>query len=76
MDASSDTEVIKQSMSSMISVLGGMFMAGVFVVITFILAGFGDVAMIGEIALLALILLVLWTILTKYGRRRFKEIEI
>ncbi len=76
MDASSDTEVVKQSMSTMISVLGGMFMAGVFVVITFILAGFGDVAMVGEIVLLALILLVLWTILTKYGKRRFKEIEV
>ena len=76
MNATSDTEVVKQSMSSMVAVLGGMFMAGIFVAVTFLLAGFGDFAMIGEIVLLAIILLILWIILTKYGKKRFKEIEV
>ncbi|MBR6252944.1 MAG: hypothetical protein IKR04_03805 [Clostridia bacterium] len=75
MNASSDTEVVKQSTSSMVAVFGGMFLAGVFVAITFVLAGLGDYAMIIEDVLLGGILLVLWMILSKYGRKRYREIE-
>ena len=75
MNASSDTEVVKQSTSSMVAVFGGMFLAGVFVTITFVHAGLGDYAMIIEDVLLGGILLVLWMILSKYGRKRYREIE-
>ncbi len=75
MNASSDTEVVKQSTSSMVAVFGGMFLAGIFVAITFVLAAFGDVGMIVEVGILAAILLILWLILVKYGRKRFREIE-
>ena len=76
MDASSDTEVVKQSTSSMVAVFGGMFLAGVFVALTFFFAGLGDLAMIIEGIILAIILLVLWMILSKYGKKRFREIEV
>ena len=76
MDASSDTEVVKQSTSSMVAVFGGMFLAGVFVALTFLFAGLGDYAMIFEGVILAVILLVLWLILSKYGKKRFREIEV
>ena len=75
MNASSDTEVVKQSTSSMVSVFGGMLLAGVFVAITFVLAAFGGVGMAIEVGILAVILLIFWLILVKYGRKRFREIE-
>lgn len=76
MDASSDSEVVKQSMSSMVAVLGGIVFAILFIVLTFILAVLGDFAMIVDVVLLGLILLVLWKILAKYGKKRYKEIQI
>ena len=75
MDASSDAEVVKQSMSSMVSVFGGMILAGVFVALTFILAALGSLGMLIEVILLAIILLVLWIILSLYGKKRYKQIE-
>ncbi len=76
MDASSDAEVVKQSTSSMISVLVGILAAMFFGSLTLILAGLGDLAMIAEIALLGLLLVVLWAILSNYGKKRFTEIEV
>ena len=75
MDASSDTEVVKQSMSSMISVFGGMLFAAIFLVITFLLAAIGDFAILIEVILLAILLTILWIILGKYGKKRYREIE-
>ena len=75
MNASSDEEVVKQSTSSMVAVFGGMALAGVFVAITFLLAGLGDYAMIGEVVILGVILLALWLTLSKYGKKRYREIE-
>jgi len=75
MDASSDAEVVKQSMSSMVSVFGGMILAGVFVALTFLLAAFGSLGMLIEVVLLAIILLILWIILSLYGKKRYKQIE-
>lgn len=76
MDASSDSEVVKQSMSSMVSVISGIMMSFVFGIATFFLAGFGDNAIIVEVAFLMVILAILWMILKKYGKRRYREIEI
>ena len=75
MDASSDTEVVKQSTSSLVAVLGGIIFAGIFLVLTFIFAMLGDIAMIAEVALLGLILILLLAVLFKYGQKRYKEIE-
>lgn len=76
MDASSDSEVVKQSMSSMVSVFGGIILAAIFGILTFVLAGFGDFAIIFEAILLLLVLAILIFILKTYGNKRFKEIEI
>lgn len=75
MDASSDTEVVKQSTSSLVAVSSGIIFAIIFLVITLVFAMFGDFAMIAEIALLGLILVGLLAILFKYGQKRYKEIE-
>jgi hypothetical protein len=60
----------------MISVLVGILAAMFFGSLTLILAGLGDLAMIAEIALLGLLLVVLWAILSNYGKKRFTEIEV
>lgn len=75
MDASSDTEIVKQSTSSMVAVFGGIMLSVIFFAITFFLAGLGDMAMIGEVLLLLLILLLLWNHLMKVGKKRFRKIE-
>ena len=76
MDASSDSEVVKQSTSSMVSVFSGVVMSAVFGVATFILAGFGDNTIIAETIVLVAILAILWVILKRYGKKRYKEIEV
>ena len=75
MDASSETEIVKQSTSAMVAVFGGILLSCVFFAITFVLAGIGDIAMIGEAVLLLLILLLLWTYLMKTGKTRLRKIE-
>ncbi len=76
MDATSDAEVVKQSTSSMVSVLGGMAFAGIFFVLIFVLAGIGDLALASVDIILLVILLALWRKLRHYGEKRFREIEV
>jgi hypothetical protein len=76
LDASSDTEIVKQSTSSMVAVLSGIFLSGAFLAITFILAAITDYATLMESLVLVLILIVLWAILKKYGNRRYRELEV
>lgn len=78
MNATSDAEVVKQSMSSMISVFGGMFIA--FALIGFI---FGTLNIIGinlsiliELAFLIVVMIILWEILKRYGEKKFKKINV
>lgn len=76
MDAASDTEVVKQSMSSMISVMIGM-VAGI--VTAILMAAFYEIVntlLVIELIILAIITLGLWLILKKYGQKRFKQISI
>ena len=75
MDASSDTEVVKQSTSTLVAVLGGILFAMIFLVMTLVFAMLGDFAMIAEVALLGLILVGLLALLFRYGPKRYKEIE-
>ena len=72
MDAISDTEVVKQSMSSMISVFIGMFI-GMLSVAAVIIGG--NLFIILELLVFSIIVCILWNILKRYGVRRFKEIN-
>ena len=77
MDATSDTEVVKQSMSSMISVFIGMFIAmlsiGIIVVGSTINI---NLFIILELLVFSIIVFVLWKILKRYGIKRFREINV
>ena len=78
MNATSDTEVVKQSASSMISVLGGMlisiFLIGILVFASNIINI--NIAIVIELIIICIITISLWNILKKYGNKRFKEIII
>lgn len=78
MNATSDTEVVKQSMSSMVSVFGGMFIA--FALIGFII---GTLSVIGvnlsiiiELVVLIIVMIILWETLKRYGEKKFKKINV
>ena len=80
MDASNDTEVVKQSMSSMISVFSGM-------IISIAIGGLFIIDMLGYINIdmnillglvmicLIIIMFILIFILNSYGVKKFREIE-
>ena len=74
LNASSDTEVVKQSASSGISVLIGMVLGMVSIVTAVIFYNSIDLCYIMEIIILTVITVVLWTILKKYGQKRFMQI--
>lgn len=78
MDASSDTEVVKQSASSAIAVFIGM---GIGIASIILMATVGsnmnlNIFVMVELVALLFIIVVLWNILKIYGTKRFKEIEI
>ena len=79
MDATSDTEVVKQSISSMISVLSGIVIAiivGALCVMTmlgFIKNGINIMLIIYMVGLTVL-MIVLVLILNNYGVKRYREI--
>ena len=81
MDATSDTEVVKQSISSMISVLSGMVIAiviGALCLAT--LFGYIKVSINNMLILclvgLIIMMIVLVLILNHYGIKRYREIEV
>ena len=78
MDASSDTEVVKQSMSSMISTFLGM---GIFVVSSGLVLGLGNimkenVSIIITQSILFVITVILYSILMKTGAKKYKRINV
>lgn len=78
MDASSDTEVVKQSASSAIAVFIGMGI-GIASIILMVTVGSNmnlNIFVMVELVVLLFIIVVLWNILKIYGTKRFKEIEI
>ena len=77
MNATSDTEVVKQSMSSAISVLGGMVVSIILIGALVLGAFLMEVNVIAtiEVVVLTLIVGTLWKVLKSYGARRVKEIE-
>lgn len=80
LNATSDTEIIKQSTSSMVSVFLGMIIAGILIGILIIVPNYLKVSInfivLLELVILCLITIILWNILKKYGKRRIKEIDV
>lgn len=77
MDATSDTEVVKQSMSSGLSVFIGMFLGILSIVIIIIGSKINmNLFIILELLVFSSIIFVLWKILKKYGIRKFREINV
>ena len=81
MDATSDTEVVKQSISSMISVLSGMVIA-IIIGALYLATLFGYIKVsINNMLILCLVgliimMIVLVLILNHYGVTRYREIEV
>ena len=78
MNASSDTEVVKQSMSTTIAVFSGMILGLVFAVLMVAGAQTPNINLfvLIELIVLAIVILALWKRLKKYGNKRFKEINV
>ena len=79
MNASSDAEVIKQSKSSMVSVLLGMILA--MLLIGFLFAGLAfniaiENMVVIELVLLSIALVILWRKIKTDGVKKYREIEI
>ena len=73
MNASSDTEVVKQSASSMISTLSGMVFATIIIAILFTIESKYISLIITFI--IAILTLITYRVLIIYGDKRFKEIN-
>ncbi len=76
MDAISDTAVVKQSMSSMISVYSGLLLTAIPIIFVFILQPKNiDIYAGLMIVIYTVFTYVLWKVLTTYGVRKFKKIN-
>lgn len=77
MNATSDTEVVKQSTSSMLSVFMGMFVAILSIAIMIMGNNYNTNLFVAlELLTFSIITFMLWRILKKYGAKRFKEINV
>ena len=78
LNATSDTEIVKQSLSSMISVFIGMVIGIISIIITILGAKYININLVIllELMMFTIITLVLWKILKVYGVKQFKKINI
>lgn len=77
MDATSDTEVVKQSMSSTLSVFIGMFVGMLSVGVMIMGSKINlNLFIILELFVFTVLTFVLWKMLGKYGVKRFREINV
>lgn len=76
MDATSDTEIVKQSMSSTISVFIGMFV-GMLSIAALVLGSKININLfiIIELLIFSIIDIILWKILRKYGVKKWRSIN-
>ncbi len=76
MNASSDTEVVKQSMSTMLSVFAGMAIFAISAMV--MIKNFGNISKILPIELFvfSVLLVIFWVILKNYGKKRIREINV
>lgn len=77
MDATSDAEVVKQSMSSMVSVFIGMFVGMLSIAVIILGSKFNlNLFIILELLVFSIIVFILWKSVKSYGIKRFKEINV
>ena len=78
MNASNDTEVVKQSMSSMIGVFSGMgILIGSILIIAYLSDKFSMLTLLSaHVALLFIISIVLYLYLIKYGTIEYRKINV
>ena len=77
MDATSDTEVVKQSMSSTLSVFIGMFVGMLSIGVMIMGSKINlNLFIILELLVFTAFVFVLWKMLKKYGVKRFREINV
>lgn len=77
MDATSDTEVVKQSMSSTVSVFIGMFVGMLSIAVMILGSKINlNLFIILELLLFSIIVFILWKALKKFGVRKWKEINV
>lgn len=77
MDATSDTEVVKQSMSSAVSIFIGLFVGMLSIAIIILGSKINlDLFIILELLVFGAIIFTLWRILKKYGVKRFRDINV
>lgn len=77
MDATSDTEVVKQSMSSTLSVFIGMFVGMLSIAVMIMGSKINlNLFIILELLMFSVITFALWKILQKYGVKKFREINV
>ena len=78
MNASNDTEVVKQSMSSMISVFSGMgILIGSIIIIIYLSKYISySIILVMHLVFIILISLILYLYLMKYGTREYKKINV
>ena len=76
MDATSDTEVVKQSVSSMASVFIGMIVAMLLIAVSIMGGDNLNLYICLELLVFSIIIFALWQVLKKYGVKRFKEINV
>lgn len=77
MDATSDTEVVKQSMSSGLSVFIGMFVGMLSIAIMIVGSKINlNLFIILELVIFSVIVFILWKTLKKYGTKRWREINV
>lgn len=72
-NANNETEVVKQSTSSFISSVIGMFLSIILIGLVFILDSF--ILRIMLCIILLILSFIIWKVLVKYSGKRFKEIE-
>ena len=75
LDASSDTEIVKQSMSSFISVSLGLFIGMVIVAIT-IISGMKNIVFLIEVLIFIIADLLLWQWLKNSGVKKFERLNV
>lgn len=79
MDATSDTEIVKQSMSSTVSVFMGIGVFMLSIAVMFLAEKVNlniNWIIFLELLMFSLVVLILWKVLKSYGVKRWKEINI
>ena len=74
LDANSDTEIVKQSMSSFLAVFSGFGLGMVSVTITFI-CGMKNIVIVSELLVFIILDILLWKYIEKKGTKKFEKLS-